>query len=175
MRTRRILREITGSLNEVTHPRYFRTERPHYQGHLAHRLSLREWGAGVIVEEEFQKTLAVHGFGGRPDISIHIPTIPLGDVTRGNLATIALKLSATAATADEDFRKLDVLLEELHYRVGVFVNIAGESSFAETYSGPNLQRLHFFAVSRKGSAPVVRHTRLVGRDLVASVRRCVTS
>jgi len=148
------------SLQHVTHPRFYDTERG-FQGeflvHLRNAMPGAALPGDAIVEQEYQKRIWVHGIASRPDIVIHIPTPPDGLRTSGNFAVCELKLAAQADQAQEDFKKLDAVLAALQYQLGCFINIASGETFASVYKGHFPDRMHCFAVqlTDQGDAHVV--------------------
>src|SRR5439155_984439 len=59
----------------------------------------------------------------------------------------------------EDFEKLDAILEALNYPSGAFVNVADARTHAEHYSGAYPGRIHCFAVERTSQGIRVVHAR----------------
>lgn len=145
-----ILECIRSSLSSIDHPRYFDTERG-FQGALSNEISKRlpQLGLrGAIIEEEYQKRIKEHGFGIRPDLIIHIPYdySELEGRDQGNFVVIELKMQATVREAIEDYRKLSKMCDVLKYPLGVFINIASDTSFLSEYDKKEDPRIHSFAV-----------------------------
>ncbi len=144
-----MIRTIMDCLRSVRQARFFDTERG-YQGEflaeLRARLPRAALPGGAIVEQEYQKRLPAHGIRVRPDIIIHVPTLPGGNHQQGNFVVFELKLRAGRAKAREAFINLDAVLGPLDYPLGVFVNIASSHTQAAHYDGAFGERFHFFAV-----------------------------
>ena len=91
---------LQDALENIREPRLFETERG-YQGELlvqlARRLEDAAFPGDPIVEQEYQKTMPLHGITLRPDVVIHIP-FDRGNAERrdeGNFVAIELKLRST--------------------------------------------------------------------------------
>ena len=123
-----LLQVIRKALEAIVDPRYYNTERG-FQGRILAELHTRIAEVFpehcVIIEQEHQKTRRRHGITLRPDIIVHQPFDPTihGSRCDGNFAVIALKLRAGPRKAAQDFENLLVMLDELHYTIGVFINV----------------------------------------------------
>lgn len=164
-----MVRIITDALRGVTHARFYESERAFQAEFLAIlRAALPAAGlpGDAIIEQEYQKRLKEHGIRRRPDIIIHVPTLPGGNRREGNFAAFALKLAAGATKARKDFDALDAVLGALDYPLGVFVNIASPKTHAKEYRGSFLDRIHCFAVWRSEAQVHVRHAYYRGATLI---------
>ena len=158
-----LLKAIRNSLLAITEPRFYETERG-FQGQLIVELSRRipEYSPAqrAIIEQEHQKTLNRHGLNIRPDIIIHRSFDPAVHASRreGNFAVIELKLRASPRQAVDDIASLISMLDILHYKVGIFINVGCFKTHANhIHVGAN-GRIVLFAVDLKeGSAQVVEH------------------
>lgn len=163
---------IIKSLQGITHPRFFETERG-FQGELLAELRTALHGAALadepIAEQEYQKRLPAHGITIRPDIIIHIPTKPRGNHRTGNFVAFELKLRARQRQAKEDFANLDLILGALDYPLGVFVNINSSQTYAQHYSGVFKERIHFFALRRRSAGIELRHAYYCGTKLIEQI------
>jgi len=143
---------IRESLAAVSAPRFFETERG-FQGELLaqlrHRVPLLN---DVIVEQEYQKRLMVHGLNIRPDIIVHEPFNPELHKARteGNFAVIELKLNASPAEAMEDFSSLSAMLDVLQYPIGIFINIASARTHSDLVPIQVRGKIVCFAVYLEG-------------------------
>jgi hypothetical protein len=148
---------VRESLAAVSAPRFFETERG-FQGELLvqlrHRVSLLD---DVIVEQEYQKRLMLHGLNIRPDIIVHKPYNPKFNKARteGNIAVIELKLNASAAEAVGDFVSLSAMLDILQYPIGIFINIASARTHSDMVPIQAKGRIVCFAVYLEGNTPYV--------------------
>lgn len=152
-----VLAGVRDALQSITAPRLFETERG-YQGALLGQLDRRlQLPARVIVEQEYQKQAGRHGVTIRPDIIIHEPFDPerFADRTQGNVAVIELKLRSTAAEAADDFKSLGLMLDELRYQLGIFINIGAERTWAELLPQALHGRVACFAVRLQETAVTV--------------------
>lgn len=152
---------LIASLHAIRNPQFYTDERA-FQGQLLVELSNRLLGvlpADGIVQQEAQKRLADHGLNQRPDIIVHEPFDPQRHEGRyqGNHAAIALKRRATASDAEDDFKKLQSMLDVLDYPLGVFINIDALTSFSNQLPNQLKERVVCFAVrlSNDGAAQVV--------------------
>ena len=149
------------SLQSVSVPRFFDSERGHQGallGELSKRLPQDFLHEGVVVEQEYQKRLAAHGTKIRPDVVIHEPFNAARHTDRrtGNIAVIELKLRASNADAEADYKDLVMMIDVLRYPLGLFVNIASEVTYAELIPPDAKGRVVAFAVSlRDGRVHVV--------------------
>ena len=116
------------ALKSIREPHLFETERG-FQGELLAQLRIRigdaQFPGEPIVEQEYQKTMPLHGLNTRPDIIVHIP-FERGRAEQrdqGNFVAMELKLRATERDAIEDFGKLARICEILAYPLAVFINI----------------------------------------------------
>jgi len=154
------------SLNLVTHPRLFRTERG-YAAMCYYFLmdALIERGlltlpGDRLLEMEYQKG-SRHELHWRPDLIFHTPVEVSGVSEReNNYATWSFKLGGGVDAAKDDFEKLDDMFRRLDYALGFFVNIDGEEDFLESYAGPFRDRL------------VGATVRLRNNELIVHMRPC---
>jgi hypothetical protein len=150
-----VLRSVRDALAGITSPRFFQTERG-YQGALLARLHERQQlPSHIVVEQEYQKRAGQHGLTIRPDIVVHEPFDPERHDTRtdGNAAVIELKLRATAEEALADFQSLRLMLDVLHYPLGVFINIDSAVTHAELVPQAVGGRIACFAVMLADGVP----------------------
>lgn len=164
-----MVRIIKDALHRVTPARFFESERgfqAEFLANLRATLPAARLPGDPIVEQEYQKRLKEHGIRLRPDIIIHVPTLPGGDRREGNFAAFALKLAAGTAKARMAFEALDAVLHALDYPLGVFVNIASQKTHAEQYRGQYPDRIHCFAVWRNEDQVHLRHAYYRGTSLV---------
>lgn len=125
---------LLDSLKSVRDPRFFATERG-FQGEMLAQLRNRIEQASLpgapIVEQEYQKTIPLHGLKIRPDIIVHVP-FERGGIDRrdqGNFVAIELKLRADETEARTDFAKLAQMKEVLGYPLTIFINIGGHETY----------------------------------------------
>lgn len=148
-----VIAGIRKSLAAVSAPRFFETERG-FQGELLvqmrHRVPLLN---DVIVEQEYQKRLMVHGLNIRPDIVVHEPFNPKfhNARTEGNIAVIELKLNASPAEAVADFKNLSAMLDVLQYPIGIFINIASARTHSDLVPIQVRGKVVCFAVYLEGA------------------------
>ncbi len=151
---------IAASLKKVVHPRFFETERG-FQGELLATLRGALPAVGLpgdaIVEQKYQKRLQEHEITVRPDIIVHVPTAAGANRRERNFAVLELKRMASESGARGDFASLDAVLGALDYPLGVFVNIAGNSTHVDQYSGPFPERIHCFSVQLTREGVLIRH------------------
>jgi hypothetical protein len=150
---RGVIEATERALRDVKHARFFENERG-YQGQFYCQLQAQLKALGclpndALLEIEYQKS-ARHGIYQRPDIILHIPAKRNEEVRQSNFAVWALKRSASAAEAQEDFRKLDEMFELLDYAVGFFVNIDSCETWRGSYGGRFPNRVVGFAVQLEG-------------------------
>jgi hypothetical protein len=101
---------------------------------------------------EYQKSTR-HATTQRPDIILHVPVEHSSDgVTANNSAVWALKRKATAAGAMDDFNKLDEMFQNLHYPLGIFINLEADHHFTGEYTGRYPDRLVGVAVRYDGTS-----------------------
>ena len=151
-----IFREALAAIHE---PRLFETERG-YQGALLAELHQRLVHAGLpgdpIIEQEYQKTLPHHGITIRPDLIIHVPfERGLNRRAEGNFAAVEIKLRATQAEADEDFKSLEILHSTLAYPLTIFLNIDSSATHAHRCPKSIAGQTVCFAVRLCEQNPVV--------------------
>lgn len=153
------------ALESIREPRLFETERG-YQGELlvqlARRLKDAAFPGDPIVEQEYQKTMPLHGITLRPDVVIHIP-FGRGNAERrdeGNFVAIELKLSSTDKDARNDFESLAQMHEVLRYPLTIFINIDSDETHFAACPPRIAPHTVCFAVCLEDSIPVVR----VGRS-----------
>ncbi len=150
MDTDRLLEIVRAALASITHPRLYETERG-FQGELVSNLNVRldDIGLGrLLVEQEYQKVIELHGFKTRPDIIIHIPfeESDFENPRQGNYVVFELKLRATQKEAFGDFDKLEQMGEFLDYPFGFFINIDASDTFLQQYKKRTDIELFSFAV-----------------------------
>ena len=152
MGTMQFLKVFRDAIETINDEHYFNTERG-YQGQLLSEIDNRMKIDPIlpgepIIEQEYQKTLKNHGITIRPDIIIHIPFREgiHGNRKEGNYVVIQLKLKGNEKIAVADFDKIDLMFENLHYPLGIFLNINSDNNYFESYSGKYKERLHCFAV-----------------------------
>ena len=109
---------VITALKEIVSPRFFMTERG-FQGNFAIALNkiLGEhniFPEGTIIEEEYQKTLKLHGITQRPDLIIHVPIESSHSTNRKETNYIAceFKLSGNKIKVMKDFENLNELIEK---------------------------------------------------------------
>ncbi|MEO8435312.1 MAG: hypothetical protein ABI596_10490, partial [Pyrinomonadaceae bacterium] len=152
---------------------FFQTERG-YHGRLYCGLqnALDKFGIlndQVIIEMKYQKSDR-HGTHQRPDIVLHTPAeLHDSPVDVGNLAVFALKHQATQSGAQTDFRKLDTMFEQLHYPLGIFINVNSSSHYLNVYDGPYRDRLHSFGVQLDDCEVTVTHASWVNDNVVENI------
>ncbi len=149
------------SLENIREPRLFETERG-FQGellaNLRHRLEFVALPGAPIVEQEYQKTIPVHGLNFRPDIIVHIP-FERGKVERrdqGNFVAMELKLRSSENEAREDFAKLEQMQKVLGYPLTIFINIDSELTYGNALPEAIAEQTVCYAVRLEEGAPVVR-------------------
>lgn len=147
-----ILAAFRKSLEAVTSPRFFQTERG-FQGallaQLAKHVPTELFAPDTVIEQEYQKRLSLHGLSIRPDIIIHEPfnTKRHADRSEGNIAVVELKLKATEKEAVADFNNLIAMTEILNYPLAVFINIASSATHSDHIPIEAEGRIVAFAVS----------------------------
>ena len=148
--TQAILSSTQIALAAVKRQRYFDTERG-FQAQFYTALHGHLETAGVLIarrilEAEHQKSEHIHNMKQRPDVILHVPRLDTGNPARdGNVAVWQLKRNAAKEKALEDFEKIDDLIENLSYRVGVFINISSSQHHWEAYGGNHRKRLFAFS------------------------------
>lgn len=147
-----LVRATEAAIYEVTHPRFFATERGfHGRFYCSLQAQLDQEGIlidGRILEMEYQKS-GRHGLTQRPDIVLHAPAEESGASVRdNNFAVWALKFRANEGDACDDFRKLNEMFEYLHYPLGFFLNIESDETMLQHYIGDFRDRLVAVAVRR---------------------------
>ena len=131
-----LLRKICQALEAIPHP-YFEMNELGFQGQLLTQLDRQIpqhlLPPGALLQQEYQKTMAMHQLEIRPDIIIHEPFDAARHRSRkdGNVAVIELKRTASKSDARGDFESLLGMLDVLEYPMGVFINIGSQ----ETYAG----------------------------------------
>lgn len=150
-----LLRIVRESLLTINNPRYYETERG-FQGALLAEINSRLPSlqlAGAIVEQEYQKRMPEHGISIRPDIIIHVPFQEGQHNSRkeGNFVVLELKLSATQHGALEDYENLSTICAVLGYPLGIFINIASNTTFLSKYQGSHKDKLYAFSVWLEGN------------------------
>ena len=147
-----------GTVNDL---RFWKTERgfhgAFYYALWGVLLKLEVLNGHRILEMEYQKSVR-HRTSQRPDIILHIPAeFHDLDVTMGNFAVWALKHRASAARANDDFNNLDDMFMTLKYPLGFFINVEAKQHHLDRYDGRFRNRLHAFALQRKGQERLIRH------------------
>jgi len=139
------------ALSNVTHSRYFETERG-YQGALIAQLQNEmpsfNW-EDAIIEQEYQKRIKLHGITVRPDILIHVPFDSDANNTRGegNFVVFELKLNASESSALGDYNNLSEMCSLLNYPLAVFININSDNTYIENYEGEHKDKLVSYSVN----------------------------
>lgn len=119
---------LIAALGSINEPLLFGDERG-YQGQLLQELAIRYMSGGFpddpIVQQEYQKTLPLHGIRIRPDIIVHVPFGRGGLANRhqGNFVTIELKRDAGEKAACQAFGNLQLMKDALAYPLTIFINI----------------------------------------------------
>jgi hypothetical protein len=157
----RFVAVLQQALESVTEERALQDER-RFQGallqELARRLERGMLPSDPLIEEEYQKTLPMHGITIRPDIIVHVPfergLAPRRD--QGNFVAIELKRRASAAKATDAFANLAVLRKVLHYPLTIFINIDSQATHSDLCPKELAGQTICFAVDWKDSKPVVR-------------------
>lgn len=155
----RFLSGLETALNNISHPRYFETERG-YQGALIAELQQQlpnfNWD-GAIVEQEYQKRIREHGLTVRPDLIIHVPFLNNEHNSRseGNFVVFELKLNASENAAITDYENLSRMCSILNYPLAVFINIDSDVTHIEKYHGDNRTKLVSYSVHLSNGNPVV--------------------
>lgn len=157
------LRVFKESLVVITEKRFFSSELG-YQGQLVTELNNRlkvelVFSNRTVVEQEYQKRLKRHGIRIRPDIIIHVPYSEGIHSSRkeDNYVVIQLKKNSSKKAALDDFKKIDLLFQNLDYPLGVFLNIGSERNFYSSYLGEYRDRIHCFAVRLSAEDKVIIH------------------
>lgn len=149
------------ALRMIKEPRFFGTERG-YQGELLAELRNRLGGARLpgdpIVEQEYQKTISLHGLTIRPDIIIHIPFERGVTNSRreGNFVAVELKCRVGRRQAGDAFENLRQIKEALNYPLTVFVNVDSANTHAELCPGSIAAQTVCIAVRLEDGNPVIR-------------------
>ena len=146
-----IVQAIKESLLEITHERFYETERG-FQGEFGSELRSRLPKLeleGAIVEQEYQKRIRHHGFQTRPDLIIHIPFEETEHSSRseGNFLVIEFKRRASRMDARADYENLHEMCEKLGYPLAVFINIDTEETYIEECIQPSQAKIYAFSVS----------------------------
>jgi hypothetical protein len=124
---------LADALGAIDEARLFQDERG-YQGKLLQELAIRFAEGGFpghpIVQQEYQKTLPMHGIRIRPDMIVHIPFERGGLANRlqGNFVAIELKRDASEKAARQAFGNLQAMKEALAYPLTIFINIDSNST-----------------------------------------------
>lgn len=157
-----ILQAIRRAIATVTQRRFYVTERG-YQGCFGAALQIELGQQGLlspplILEQEHQKTLEIHGISQRPDMVLHVPREESGGpVTILNKVVFALKKRASQSGAASDFMKLDEICRVLHYELAVFINIASEEHWLSLYQGLHKQKIHAFCTNLRDGQIRAKH------------------
>ena len=78
---------VLAALRKITHERFYENERAfcgQFSTHLHDPLSELLAKGSVILEQEHQKKIAIHGTRQRPDLILHIPSGASGNAKDGN-------------------------------------------------------------------------------------------
>lgn len=157
----RFLAVLRQALESITEKRVLQDER-RFQGallqELARRLERGMLPSDPVIEEEYQKTLPMHGITIRPDIIMHIP-FERGVAARrdqGNFVAVELKRRASAARAMDAFANLAVLKLALGYPLTIFINIDSQATHTALCPEEIAGQTVCFAVSWKDGHPRVR-------------------
>jgi hypothetical protein len=160
---RRVIATTVEALRRVNAPRHFQTGERGYQGWFFSALqsALDEMGLlgrARVVEMEYQKSRLIHGTGQRPDIVVHVPrSRAYMSARRGNLVVYELKKRATKGPASGDLLKLRGFVDQLDYRLGIFVNVDAEDPGLHRSGLVRDSRIHAFSVRRGPRGVVIRH------------------
>lgn len=157
----RIIKATIEAFKSINQERLYKTERGyHGQFYCALRLALESTGViseELILEMEYQKSSTHHQTSQRPDIVLHIPVEHSGaGVTESNFAVWALKHHRNRNEAAEDFRKLNILFQNLHYPLGFFIVVDSDQPMLEAYSGDFQDRIMSFAVRLSREVILIR-------------------
>lgn len=137
MDNKELLNIIAAALTSVTNPHYYQDERG-FQGEFYAQLRLLLQDVALpedaLLRQEYQKRLAQHGLGIRPDIILHEPFDPTRHRGRdeGNHAVMELKRRATPSSAAHAFKSLIAMTDALNYPLGVFINVDSPKTWAES-------------------------------------------
>lgn len=149
------------ALEVIKEPRFFKSERG-YQGELLaelrNRIARACFPGDPIVEQEYQKTIPVHGLTIRPDLIIHIPFDRglTSDRKEGNFVAVELKRRANEKKARAAFENLRQIKETLNYPLTLFVNIDSANPFAEFCPDSIAVQTLCVAVRLENGNPVIR-------------------
>lgn len=117
----------------------------------------------------YQKGLKDHGINVRPDLIIHVPAGPGGNVRANNFAVFELNHQAGPKEVAEDFANLDTVVGVLNYPLAIFLNVASGQTQARHYRGPFRDRLHCIAVRHSAAGIQIRHARFAGDNVIEGV------
>lgn len=146
-----IITSTIDAFRSITQKRFFKTERG-YQGKFYCMLQPVLESKGIITEScflemEYQKRFNPHRTKQRPDIILHIPTeVSNESEIKNNFAVWALKYNGKCNDAINDFKKLDLMFQELDYPLGFFINIGSDKHWLDNYRGQFPDRITAFAV-----------------------------
>jgi hypothetical protein len=169
-----IIASTIDALRSIEQNRFFKTERGyHGKFYCALQSALDErcvFNDELILEMEYQKSENRYRTGQRPDIILHIPTEVTGaPVTENNLAVWALKYKGSDSKALDDFRKLDLMFENLHYQIGFFINVSSDRHRLNNYAGSFPGRLISFAVKLTNGAVQIRQALIENGRVIETV------
>jgi len=167
---------VLTSLYEISSSRFFNTERG-FQGRFLiafnKQLEKREiFPEGTIIEEEYQKSKKLHEIKQRPDLVVHVPieSSPSSNRKENNFIVFAFKLDGNKAKVLKDFENLDEMINKLHYKTGIFININSLNSFLADYNGPNKDKLQEFCIRQLEGKLKIRYAYFVeGKIMVFDI------
>ena len=126
MERARFLRILRESLEAITEPRFFETERG-FQGELLAELRARlreaRFPGDPIVEQEYQKRMREHGIRIRPDLIVHIPFERGLTRVRSDGNFVAVEIKRDINDVPAAFANLAVIERALDYTLTVLVMV----------------------------------------------------
>ncbi len=169
-----IIEIVITALKKINSPRFFKTERG-FQGRFAialHKILSDNniFQEDTIIEEEYQKTLRLHGTKQRTDLIIHVPIESSHSSNRkeNNSVVFAFKLSGNKTEVLNDLEKLNELIEKLDYSLGIFINISSLNNFLGEYQGPNKDKLHEFCIKQINGKLTLRHVHFQKESIIVT-------
>jgi hypothetical protein len=104
-----------------------------------------------IIQQEYQKTLPIHGITIRPDLIVHIPFEREATESRkhGNFVAVEIKIRATQKEAQEDFESLETIKQALNYPLTIFLNVGSLETYARLCPASIATQTVCFAVALK--------------------------
>ena len=157
----RFLALLRQALESIREKRFFQDERG-FQGALLQELSQRlahgAFPGDPIIEQEYQKRLALHKIRIRPDIIIHVPfERGVADGRdEGNFVAMELKRRATVKKAKEAFANLAEMKKALKYPLTIFINIDSDQTHVALCPKSIAGQTACFAVRFEGGRSVIR-------------------